>query len=535
MQKKRLVSVIGFIFLVILFTIAAQAIKAESAEKGSITLTPIDAGKQVLVLIAIDDYSRWPDLQRDGQGPVNDAISLKSILTQYYYFDQVIELYNKDATKGTIMNRIKSYSKKGEKPLEEKDSLLIFFSGHGAMDKDTDKGYWIPYDGGIDVIARANWLDNSELIGLINKIKSDHILVISDSCFAGMLVDNCKGDDPREDNLFVLHKIFPYTARKILTAGSEEKVPAQSYFVKLLINELTNNSKSYYVKIETIYTNIEDEVIKKTHKRPLLGHLKDTISRDDSRFILFTKKGWIQLVRPVQQIFNYNIPDSARDSITKGIELLNVGNLEMAEKELLALLEQEPDLVDAIYALGIICFKKEEFKKAEGRFKQVLKFNPNYFDAYNYLGMIYTEKEDYEVAREYLENIVKAEEYQYPEYAYFNLATLEYKCGNIDLALRYIERGIALNRQFADLYNLNGMILEQRKDYDASIYNYKKALDLLIGDENEVTYMINLSRIYLKTGQKYRALTILEQALPKAKTTQEKEQVNSLLEMVNNL
>jgi hypothetical protein len=52
------------------------------------------AGRQYLLLIAIDNYQNWPPLKN----PVKDARELKEILTTRYYIDGTIELYNDAAT-----------------------------------------------------------------------------------------------------------------------------------------------------------------------------------------------------------------------------------------------------------------------------------------------------------------------------------------------------------------------------------------------------------------------------------------------------
>jgi Tfp pilus assembly protein PilF len=526
--------------------------KGAPYEKGGIVIEGIDIGKQYLVLIAIDEYAEWKDLTN----PVRDAKRLKEVLTEYYHFneDEVIELYNRDATKKAIFKCIKEFGKNGKRKLAFNDTLFIYHSGHGYMDKITDKGYWIPHDGSNvnSKMSRANWLDNSELIGLIRNIQSHHILIASDSCFAGTLVDKLKGTDFVSDDLKVLNTIYPIKGRKVLTAGADEWVSDNSLFANLLIDELKMNEKKNFIMISSIYSRIEKEIIRKTGNsikgnRPLYGDIKGVLSRAGSHIILFTKEGRKNLVDLFTHNRNPPVPGSAEFFLKEGIAYLAEGNLKMAEKALKKALKKKRDLVAAINKLGIIYYKKEEseenknekFEKAKKAFERVIELAPDYFEAYNYLGLIYIEKEEYESARKYLLKAAKSEKNPTPEYAYFNLADIEMRRGNLEQALRYVNQGITKNTFFAALYNLKGMIFEKLKEYDKSIYNYQKASKSPYkGAENSVlndaTYLINLGRVYARIGEKVKALDTLEKALVITKSSEQKKQINALIKHIKN-
>ena len=114
-------------------------------------------GKQYAVLIAIDKYKNWMALRN----PVNDAREIKDILSRRYYITDFMELYDEDATKAGI---VKLFDKLISMTRPE-DSILIFYAGHGYLDKSSNTGFWIPVDGGMDLYEQANWL--SSLAGLV--------------------------------------------------------------------------------------------------------------------------------------------------------------------------------------------------------------------------------------------------------------------------------------------------------------------------------------------------------------------------------
>ena len=110
---------------------------------------------------------------------VNDAKALDDILTYKYGF-KTKTLIDEDATRDQIIDTLDYYID----TLISNDNLLIYFAGHGKLDIGDDKAsYWLPFDAKYD--SKSRWISNLELSSRIKSLKSKHVLVIADSCYAG--------------------------------------------------------------------------------------------------------------------------------------------------------------------------------------------------------------------------------------------------------------------------------------------------------------------------------------------------------------
>jgi hypothetical protein len=134
-----------------------------------------------LFLIGIDKYKNHKQLN----SCVRDLIDFKSVLLEKYDFEQskIYELYDAEATNKRIQDTFKGYIKS----LDENDSLVIYFSGHGGLEKTTDRGFWISQEA--DSEDYTTWLPNETLHAFIQQIKAKHIFLISDCCFSWSILN----------------------------------------------------------------------------------------------------------------------------------------------------------------------------------------------------------------------------------------------------------------------------------------------------------------------------------------------------------
>lgn len=273
--------ILFILFLFVPFLLGAQ--EDEGGKRGVQVLaedlgTNVVVGKQYLFLIGIDKYEYWFPLKN----PVQDAQELRDILLSRYYVDQVIELYDKKATKENIIKTFKDLQEK----LTIDDSLLIYYAGHGHLDETTNTGFWIPVNGGTDVYKQENWLPNTQIRGIVTNIKATHICLISDSCFSGDILNTSRALAPEINNEY-FKKAYARTSRQVITSGASETVPDASEFSQQLKMALLKN-KGQFIDPLMLYNQIRLGVETTT---PLFGNMKGTGHQEGASFILFLKEG----------------------------------------------------------------------------------------------------------------------------------------------------------------------------------------------------------------------------------------------------
>jgi len=127
------------------------------------------------------------------------------------------------------------------KSLNKDDNLLIYYAGHGCIDKAADEGYWLPVDADTD--DPVNWIANSSITASITAINAKHVMVVADSCYSGKLM---RGIKIREKTSDVLEKLAKKRTRVVLSSGGLEPVTDEgsgdhSIFASAFINVLKEN------------------------------------------------------------------------------------------------------------------------------------------------------------------------------------------------------------------------------------------------------------------------------------------------------
>ncbi|MEQ1747261.1 MAG: caspase family protein [Saprospiraceae bacterium] len=142
--------------------------------------TAVPRGKKILLGIGINAYRSgiWPKLNN----AVRDVEAVEKLLRDDYDFDETVLLRDDEATSANIEEALYRYT--DEHVLGTNDSLLIYYSGHGHLDRN-ERGYWVPVDAQQDRIA--SYIPNSRIRELIADMKCRHVLLVSDACFSGAL------------------------------------------------------------------------------------------------------------------------------------------------------------------------------------------------------------------------------------------------------------------------------------------------------------------------------------------------------------
>ena len=151
----------------------------ESGDKTRDGGGPLSHGKQWLLGIGIGEYVELPNLTN----AVKDVKDIIKTLTEDYGLSRLntITLFDEEATQENLIDELDQLAERVGKD----DNLLIYFAGHGHLNKVTDMGYWIPHDAKKG--KTSLYIGNSTIRDYLKAIKSKHTLLIVDSCFSGSL------------------------------------------------------------------------------------------------------------------------------------------------------------------------------------------------------------------------------------------------------------------------------------------------------------------------------------------------------------
>jgi len=209
-----------------------QRLKANPVKKESIKYSTSQAtSNNYALVIANNNYKHLPKLKT----PKNDARSLKRLLQQKYGFKQVRALYNTNRYQViTALNALRY-------ELTEEDNLLIYYAGHGELDKINKRSQWLPIDA--EPNNTANWISDSSLSELINAMQAKRVMVIADSCYAGMMTRSVFDNVIGNSKLIDLNK----KSRTVLTSGGVSPVldiggGEHSLFAAAMLTSLKNNN-----------------------------------------------------------------------------------------------------------------------------------------------------------------------------------------------------------------------------------------------------------------------------------------------------
>lgn len=237
-------------------------------------VTPFNHGVYRALIIGNDEYrdkdGHWKPLKT----AISDARAVKTLLQDFYGFSDVEVLEN--ATRRDVLQAFESLSRK----VLPSDNVLVYYAGHGFMEMETQKGFWVPVDAkGKD---NTTYLRNSTIRDELTTIASraKHTLLISDSCFSGSLLrPGNRGVSDVSDSEQYYKKVSNKKSVQIMAAGGVEYVDDNyqssdhSPFTYFFLNELKNNDRAM-LTLSELSTNVEKAVANNVDQVPESGVLQ---------------------------------------------------------------------------------------------------------------------------------------------------------------------------------------------------------------------------------------------------------------------
>ena len=160
------------------------------------------------IVIGINDYKFLPKLKT----AVVDARAIARMLIDSYGF--TVHLLE-NPTRADVIDKFDEL----RSTLVEDDNLLIYYAGHGWLDEQSGRGYWLPVNARTD--RRSRWLSNADLTDALQALFAKHVMIVADSCYSGTLTRSIKVPDR---NPSYIQRIAEKRARVVLSSGGLEPV-----------------------------------------------------------------------------------------------------------------------------------------------------------------------------------------------------------------------------------------------------------------------------------------------------------------------
>ena len=217
-----------------------------------------DPGRFHLLVIGIGEYDNFK--KKPTPGAVKGAKAIKSLLKLKYGFSEIQTIESAEATATGIKLAIEAYidddpedhtirdKQEAQIKLGATDNLLIWFSGHGGKSKKADLTFFIPKDGQTDERGNPqhNWISHEDFRKLLENIKARKVLVISDSCFSGGILNpRDTGFNKTLDDLHVIPELNTIARQAVSSCNKQltydTGIKGHSFFTGYLIETLINN------------------------------------------------------------------------------------------------------------------------------------------------------------------------------------------------------------------------------------------------------------------------------------------------------
>ena len=244
---------------------------AQLRPANSISLEP---GNYKALIIANDEYVEWDKLRT----PKADAEKIGALLTEKFGFDvEYVFNANRRDTLRAIYDSAKS--------LRFEDHLLVYYAGHGIVDRATDTAYWVPPDASRDF--QPDWISADEVMTSLKSVPARHLLLVADSCYSGKLLRSSAQVAGDITNA-TLERLFQKKARVAITSGGNEPVEdssadgKHSVFANALIKELKDMQE--ISAASSIFTRVLGKVSLEASQTPQYADMRE-LGHDGGDFI----------------------------------------------------------------------------------------------------------------------------------------------------------------------------------------------------------------------------------------------------------
>lgn len=233
------------------------------------------------LIIGNNDYKHLPKLQT----AVNDAETVADLLARRYGFKTTLLLNATRMQTLLALNRLRA-------ELTEEDKLLIYYAGHGTLERETQTGYWLPIDAQED--NDIHWIANADLTRRLRGMSARHVMVVADSCYSGTLVRSVEVRPATgHEELALLRRLDGKRSRTAIVSGGLEPVVdgganGHSVFANAFLTVLRETNEPLHGG--TLYEKLSRKVIVNADQTPQYADVR-LANHEGGAFVL-VPKGW---------------------------------------------------------------------------------------------------------------------------------------------------------------------------------------------------------------------------------------------------
>ena len=260
---------------------SGQTVEADGGGKGNVSKPGLSSkspfGRYHALVIGNNNYQSFPKLKTAR----NDAQTVANILKNHYGFKVTLLL---DARRSDVLGTLVQLREE----LTGQDSLLIYYAGHGYLDKEGDEGYWLPVDA--TKKNEVNWISNASITTQLKAMEAKHVLIIADSCYSGKLG---RGVHIQQRTPDYYSRIAQKRSRSVIASGGLEPVidsggkGNHSVFASALIDALQENTN--VIDGAGLFNKIRRPVVVNADQNPEYSDIRKA-GHDGGEFIFIRKK-----------------------------------------------------------------------------------------------------------------------------------------------------------------------------------------------------------------------------------------------------
>ncbi|WP_254410996.1 caspase family protein [Dyadobacter diqingensis] len=289
----------------------------------SVPANSFSASRNIAILVGVGQYAdpRWDKLT----SPTKEMDILKKKLVADWNFSPKNVFVRKDVTSRYFMAFMDSLSN----AVTPSDNVLLYFSLHGSVQN--GNSFYFHFQNSM-VDDETTWTPAWLLVNKIKEtIKSDKLLMLTDACFSGSLIELVR-QRGRPVNVESVEIFKKYPSAEIITAGdSFSPVPDESQFFAALIQTLDN-----WEHRDLPAGRLKDEIfdvmaIRRSSSRPLYGFLPMIHVPQGGSFVLEKRTGRINPTPDVPVPPPYEpepvdppLPAAAEVVLSKGVLFHNI-------------------------------------------------------------------------------------------------------------------------------------------------------------------------------------------------------------------